>query len=341
MKKVLIPLLVGLAFTIAGCDEAESPRPQVVVETDVIILNEGNFGQGNATIDLYNSTDGSYRKDVFRSNNQGRPIGDVVQSMYMEDNFGYIVVNNSQKVEVVDLSTFKSVGAIQGLNSPRYFLSIGSDKAYVSDLYENAIQIVSKSQQSIVGRIPTGGWSERMVKIEDTVYVTDMTNNQLIRIDSKADTIMSRTQLIRQPSSLVVDKNDRLWVMCTGGFDEVKPTLYQLSTSGSKIKEIEFQSLNESPGSLVITDNGEDLYYLNKGVYHLHINDSILENTPLVPENGRLLYSLAIHPKSSELYIADAVDYQQNGVVYRYTQTGQLITQFKAGIIPGSFEFLP
>lgn len=333
--------LIALSLTIVGCEDVESPRPQVVATSDVVILNEGNFGQGNATIDLYNSTDQSYRKDVFRSNNQGRPIGDVVQSMSVEDNLGYIVVNNSQKVEIVDLATFKSVGAIQGLNSPRYFLSIGSDKAYVSDLYEDAIQIVSKSQQAIVGRIPTGGWSEKMVKIGDTVYVTDMTKNQLLRIDSKADTIMSHTQLIRQPSSLVVDKNDRLWVMCTGGFDEVKPTLYQLSTSGNKIKEFEFQSLIESPGSLVIADNGEDLFYLNQGVYHLHINDTTLENTPIVPENGRLLYSLAIHPKSSELYVADAIDYQQNGIVYRYTQAGQLITQFKAGIIPGSFEFLP
>ncbi len=332
---------VSLLLITAGCEDMESPRPQVVLESDAIILNEGNFGQGNATIDFYNSNDESYRKDVFRSNNQGRPIGDVVQSMSVENNLGYIVVNNSQKVEIVDLATFKSVGAIQGLNSPRYFLSISADKAYVSDLYEDAIQIVSKSQQAMIGRIPTGGWTEKMVKIEDTVYITDMTNNQLLRVDANADTIMNRTPLVQQPSSLVVDKNKRLWVMCTGGFDEVKPVLYQLTTSGSVIKSIEFQAINESPGNLVIAENGEDLFYLNQGVYHLHINDTTLENTPIVPENGRLLYSLAIHPKSSELYVADAIDYQQNGIVYRYTHSGQLVTQFKAGIIPGSFEFLP
>lgn len=334
-------IFIALSLCIIACEDIDNTRPQVILQSDVVVLNEGNFGQGNATIDFYNSTDQSFQKDVFRSNNQGRPIGDVVQSMYTEDNLGYIVVNNSQKVEIVELSSFKSVGVIQGLNSPRYFLSIDADKAYVSDLYEDAIYMVSKSRQAIIGRIPTGGWTEKMLKIEDTVYVMDMTNNELIRIDANEDSIMSRTLLRRQPSNLVADKNNRLWVMCTGGFDEVNPILYQLSSSGSIIKNIEFQSINESPGNLVIAENGEDMFYINQGVYHIHINDTLLESAPIIPANGQLFYALAIHPVSSELYVSDAIDYQQNGIIYRYTQSGQLVTQFKAGIIPGSFEFLP
>ena len=36
-------------------------------------------------------------------------------------------------------------------------------------------------------------------------------------------------------------------------------------------------------------------------------------------------------------YVADAIDYQQQGIVYRYSSEGELIDEFYVGIIPGAF----
>tara|TARA_R110002049_G_scaffold216946_7_gene388386 strand:- start:690 stop:1712 length:1023 start_codon:yes stop_codon:yes gene_type:complete len=334
-------LFVLISLIIAGCEKKETPRPQVYYDADVLILNEGNFGQGNATIDLYNASNKTIQNDVFRSNNLGRPIGDVIQSMYISNDTGFVVVNNSQKVEMVNLENLTSVGTINGFNSPRYFLPLGNNKAYVSDLYANAIQVVDIKRRVITANIPTNGWTEEMTQIDDTVYVTDMTNNELIRIDKTADTILGRTTLIRQPNSIVVDKNSNVWVLCSGGFDEVLPRLYQISTSGFIVQFFEFQSISMSPGNLIIDSNGEELYYLNESVFHHSISASALENNPLIPNESRLLYGLGFHPTRNELYVSDAIDYQQNGIVYRYLKSGELIHQFRAGIIPGSFQFIP
>lgn len=339
--KALIVVYTAVILLFFSCKKSEEPVPQVFFDMDVIILNEGNFGQGNATIDLYNSRDKSQRSDVFRSNNQGRPIGDVVHSMYVGKDTGFVVVNNSQKIEMIDLNDFKSLGTINGLNSPRYFLPISSKKAYVSDLYSNSIQVIDIQRKVVNSAIQTNGWTEQMAKIEDTVYVADMTNNELIRINSKVDTLLGRSALIRQPNSVVVDKNNTIWVLCSGGFDEVLPRLYQISTSGNVIQFFEFQSVSMSPGNLIIDGKGEELYYLNGGVFSHPITATQLANNPVIPKNGRLLYSLAIHPSSEELYVADAIDYQQNGVVYRYLKSGELVHQFRSGIIPGSFQFIP
>ena len=46
---------------------------------------------------------------------------------------------------------------------------------------------------------------------------------------------------------------------------------------------------------------------------------------------------VSIDPNTSEVYVADAIDYQQKGIVYRYSPEGELLDEFRAGIIPGAF----
>jgi hypothetical protein len=42
---------------------------------------------------------------------------------------------------------------------------------------------------------------------------------------------------------------------------------------------------------------------------------------------------------TSEIYVGDAIDHRQNGIVHRYAPSGKLIDEFKVGISPGNFGF--
>ena len=57
--------------------------------------------------------------------------------------------------------------------------------------------------------------------------------------------------------------------------------------------------------------------------------------------NGKrhLLYGLSVNPKNDEIYVADAIDYSQSGVCYRYTSDGELLDKFRVGINPNMFVF--
>ena len=44
-----------------------------------------------------------------------------------------------------------------------------------------------------------------------------------------------------------------------------------------------------------------------------------------------------VNPANGEVYIADAIDYQQQGKIYRYSPEGELLDEFYVGIIPGAF----
>jgi hypothetical protein len=59
----------------------------------------------------------------------------------------------------------------------------------------------------------------------------------------------------------------------------------------------------------------------------------------MIDADERLLYSLGVDPVSGDIYLSDAIDYIQAGLVFRYNRYGTLLDSFTAGIIPGSFCF--
>jgi len=90
---------------------------------------------------------------------------------------------------------------------------------------------------------------------------------------------------------------------------------------------------------LKINGSGDTLFYIDRGIRRMSISDTQLPAEPLVPEDTRLFYKIGINPVSSEIIATDAVDYQQNGYIIRYSPNGLRISSLQAGIIPGSVCF--
>ena len=85
----------------------------------LFICNEGNFQYGNATLSYYDPSTKIVQNEVFYRSNAMK-LGDVAQSMIIRDGIGWVVVNNSHVVFAIDINTFKEVGRITNLTSPRY-----------------------------------------------------------------------------------------------------------------------------------------------------------------------------------------------------------------------------
>jgi YVTN family beta-propeller protein len=308
---------------------------------DVLIINEGNFGWGNGSLSLYKPIDKTISNSVFQQANNSIPLGDVVQSAYQNNNNIYVIANNSGKIEVMEKTNFVSTATITGFNSPRYFYPVSQNKAYVTDLYSNSIQIVDVASNSITGSIVYNGWTEQLIMHNDTVYVCDMTNDNLLIINPNTDNIVDSVKLGVQPNSIVKDQNNKLWIMCDGGFNETNPQLIRFNPQTRAIEAtFTFPILGDSPGNLSINKTGDVLYYINSNVYQMTINDASLPLSALISNAGNTFYGLGIDPINEDVYISDAIDYVQNGLVFRYSSTGGLIHQFNVGIIPGNFLFI-
>lgn len=335
-------IAIILSLFLFACKDDDTVEPVTTGEATVLIVNEGNFGFGNASLSLYNPTSNEVNQKIFQVNNNGRPIGDVAQSATVIDDRIFIVVNHSNKIEVVNRSDFNSVGSIKDLNSPRYILPISPTKAYVSDLYEDKIYIINPQTLAVSGTIESKGWTEEMTLINNKAFVCHADSNQVWVIDVTTDEVIHKINTHIEPLSIRLDQNNQLWLRCSGGLNSGQGVLYKIDPLTFEVKKIitTFHG-RQKLGQIEIDKNGHFLYCLIEGdIYRYKIDDTDLPTLPFIKGANRLFYDLGYDSVNHELYVCDAIDYLQRGVVTRYNTLGEEGNTFKVGIIPGNILFL-
>jgi DNA-binding beta-propeller fold protein YncE len=345
IKQIQFLLAIVLLF-LTGCKDSYGPvnleeYDLLPNQLGVFIVNEGNYNGGNATLSYYLPDSLQVSNNLFSIVN-GQPLGDVGYSMMIRDSLGYIVVNNSKKIEVIDINSYEIVTTITGFSSPRFIEFIDDSKAYVSDLSSTSLGIIDLQTNMVSDVIPLGYTSEAMVMVDNKVFVTNWSfGNQVLVIDALNDILLDSVTVPLEPNSIVKDKFNRIWVLSSGGFmnDEI-PALTCINPANHDIiKTISFSSFNQNPTRLNVNGGGDTLYYLNQHVYQLPISSDEIYGEEFISSNERNLYSLAIHPDKSLIFVADAKDYNQAGDVYVYKLNGILVDQFTAGVIPSGFCF--
>jgi DNA-binding beta-propeller fold protein YncE len=224
---------------------------------------------------------------------------------------------------------------------------LNKDKAYITDLYAEQIAIVNPNTYQITGAILTPGHAstEQMVKWNDFLFVSCWSfDNTILVIDTRTDAIVGEIKTGKQPGGLVLDKYNKIWTLCDGGWSKSgttprTPMLQQIDPATRTIEKSFSLTTDAKPSRLAINGTRDSLLFINDGIWKMGVNQTTMGDRPFLSTANHLYYSLAIDPLTSELYLSDAIDYMQRGVVYRYSPLGAKIDSFKTGIIPGSFCF--
>lgn len=336
-----------------GCDNTPLPDPEddcldssqlpsapsLTPVSKVWIVNEGNFQWGNASLDWYAPATKQYSAGVFDSVNQ-EILGDVFQSISFFDQQAYLVINNSGKIEIVSTATGAALGTIQGLVSPRYFLPVSKDKGYVSDLYAGSIAIIDLTTNEVSGSIPLPGWTEEMRMINSKVAVTNVSSSYLYLLDPITDLPDDSVRISIGANHLEIDHTGQLWVSCSadlqtnrpGAFHRIDPTTWTVT------KTINFPD-GTGPSDIEMSADGTVLYYLNSDLFAMNVAADSLPDCPVVSAEGGLFFGLGIDPNNGDIYVADAIDYVQRGVILRYNKSGESLDEWRGGVIPAAFGF--
>ena len=341
MKNIISLLtLIAILFSCKKDSVPESTTTFGAISGSVYISNEGNFQSGNASISYFNPINSNVSADAYKEvNNQS--LGDICQSLKMINSKLFLVVNNSGKIVVCDPFTMKKITAITGLTSPRYIVSSGNNKAYVSDAYSNQVSIIDLNNNTISGTISINGWTEQMLLKDNKVYVTNSMTNYLYIINTANDNLSDSILISKGANSICEDVNGKIWVLCGGDYlNTFNGALYKINPTSNQIEtNFQFPS-NQFPMRLCIDGSQSKLYFINSNIYKMDISDSLLPNAPFITSIGNSFYGLSIDKKNDIIYISDAIDYIQKGKIIRYRNNGSVIDNFNAGIIPGDFLFL-
>lgn len=339
-------ILIVFCFCASLLSSCRSDKPKASVPGSLVsgshrvwVCNEGNFQQGNSELGIYNRDKLEYSSKVFAVANGTSP-GDVLQSIYFYNSLAYLVLNNSGKIGIVDTSNFSMLKEISGFDSPRYMLQVAPSKAYVSDLYADAVSVLDLDKDSILNSIPCGDWTDKMLQYQNKVFVTMPLHDQLYILDAVTDQVLDSISVSFGSNSLVLDENQILWVLCSGSGSENRPGgLYKIDPISHNI--LNQWSLSESklPSHLAIDEDGQNLYFLYEDLLKMNISDPNIPSSSFFPANGKVFYGMNIDKNRNEIYLANAKDFVQKGEAIRLDSSGVLISTFATGINPNGFYF--
>ena len=318
-------------------------EPFAQSQRGVFITCEGNFGWDNASLSFYDPAARSVENEIFIRAN-GMKLGDVAQSMTLHKGRGYVVVNNSGAVYVIDPATFRVTGVIEGVVSPRYIHFPNDTTAYITDLYDPRITVVDSRSNRIRGRIPMNGHksTEQMVQWGDEVFVNCWSyDDKILVVDAARETLVDSIEVGPQPSSLVLDRFGKLWTVTDGRTAGSPAALYRIDAATRRIEQTYTFAAGDHPSSVTLNGTRDTLYFINRDVWRMRVDAEELPVTPFLPYTQTTYYEVAVDPLTSEVYVADAIDYVQHGVVYRFTARGAAVDTIRVGITPGSFCFKP
>lgn len=350
-KSVIFIFLTIIAFSFSSCQQDEE-TPDIGPDK-VIVVNEGNFGEGNGSISLYDPDAQTVENNVFAQANGA--LGASVQSVSIYQDRVFMICFATDKIEVVDAETFERLAApIEDsvIISPRY-MSVAGKKGYISvwgafdenyNLNNSKVVVLDLNDYSIVNKIDTDPGPEDVLAVGNKVFVANRFSNTISVINTQTDLIDTTLVINTGPVQMELDQNDLLWISTTGGFDGT-PQFLQIDPETYKIKATVPAEGTGATGKFTMNANRDSLFFIGAApypatettVYGMSITASAISEDPLI--SGNSFYGIGIDPETNVLYLGDANSFQGEGTALRYNTNGTLKDNFPVGIGPNGFIF--
>jgi YVTN family beta-propeller protein len=337
---------IALFASVTGCvkDPVSALREVPVPSArGVYIINQGNFGRGNASLSYYDLVSFHVYNDVFTAVN-GKNLGDVAQAMTIRGSTGYIVVNNSQKIEIIDIATNLSTGTIStgSGSSPGQMAFVNDTLALVTDLYANALLVVDVTTRRVTGTIPVGANPAGVAIAGGKAYVSNsgFGSGRTVSVVSLQSLTMVRTvNVADNPGGVEITPSGAVYVVCTGSYDFTNPAndtpacIFVIDPASDVVTDSIFIGGHATDIGIGIDGIG----YVPSSTEVFRVDTRVDRVTGVFREGS--YFAVGVEVGSGDVYLADPKNYIQPGTVAVYAPNGQLRTQFDVGLIPGAFAF--
>lgn len=356
----MLTVAVALAV-LSGCrnDDVvvspdDRPSPDGYTNTSaykgMYVLCEGNMGSNKATLDYLDLATGTYARNIYPSRNPGKvmELGDVGNDIKPYGSRLWMVINQSNRVEVVSAATAKSLGSVDVPNAR--FLAFDGGYAYVSSYVgpvngksvRGEVYKVDTLTLQVVGRCAVGYQPEEMVVADGRLYVANSGGYSAMQglgydrtvsvIDLRTFDLSGEIDVAPNLFRLRKDRNGSLWATSRGDYDAVPSRIYELN--GSLVVD----SIDVAASDIAF--HGDSLLYMNGdgvGVYDLKSRRVVNPQLLRQPATDKIEtpYGLLVDASDGRVYVMDATNYVSSGKLYCFDGNGNWLWTQPTGDIPG------
>ena len=391
MKKIQLSITMILGVIISILSSCREDEHIVVSDVQIIrdkidpnskiagmyLVNEGNMGSNKCTLDFLDYTEGIYMRNIYPERNPTvvKELGDVGNDVQIYGNKLYIIVNCSNKVEVLDART----GArIQQIEIPHCrYICFRREHAYVSSYVAGvlidpnaplgAVFKIDTASLQVVDKVTVGYQPEEMVVLGDYLYVANSGGYRVPYYDNTVSVV--EFEGFRQEQQIVVglnlhrikaDKYGKLWVSSRGNYNDiyspygsVPSNLFVLDKRVGYNEMIVTDTINVPCSNMAI--HGDSLYLyshdydnitqqstLTYGIINIKTKKVVSKNfiTDGTEKEIKMPYGISIHPETGDIYVTDAKNYVSTGTLSCYNKEGKRKWRVSTGDIPAHMVYL-
>ena len=332
---------VMLCAALYSCDKIGNQEDGPKVYAGTYILNNGNWGDNDANIGIYDPATKQYISSAFYAANNQK-LGDLGQDVIVFGDEVYIAMNGSQTIWVADenLMIKKQINAdIEGTRlSPRY-MTADNGKLYVT-YYEGYVGEISGSEYS-VRLCPVGPNPEGLAIAGDKLYVAasggmsyPSYNNTVSVVSLSSFTEISSFEVNVNPAKVEASSNGQyVYISSFGNYADAAAKLQVYNVHTGVVSDVEYSSVS------AITKGANDILYILCGGYDENWNPlpgtvykhDMKNNKPLgtfVTDSTTLPNAYSISAGRDGYVYVGCSDYVNTGDVYVFNSNGKLHDNF-------------
>jgi hypothetical protein len=322
-----------LLFNISCSSSNDDVKP-LTYENGFFVVNEGNMSDKDAEV-TFVSRDLSVKQDkIYSTNNPGEVLS-ILQKVATNGDKAYLVVNDFNKIVVVNRTTFKKVAEITNqINSPRDIAFANGNIYVTNDNFTNqrSVTVYKISDLSFVTKIPLTDPTEKIVEAGGNIFVQNASygyGNKITPINTSTNTALNAITFPNGDVTKTISNGGNVYALAATATNSY---IYKLSNTGNITSTTTLTGIPNA--SNLQMENGKFYFTSANKIYSMDANSTTVPANPIITavDGGPYFTLYGFSVLDGKIFTSDVKGFTQASEVTVYsTSNSSKISTFTAG----------
>ena len=329
MKKYIFLSLTTICTCLIwlGCSDFGVEFSENANTSWVFVANEGNFGASNGSISMI---------DDYGKVTTVEEIGDVVQSIEVYNNKLIVLVNNSHKIKLYDISenglSLPGIEVSTDNSSPREMVIVNG-KLYFSNWESDDVKVFNLYNYVIETSIPVGEDPEGLITDGKDIWVANSGGNT-VSIINIATYNVETIDVGDGPQNLT-QHNNNIYISRTF-YDAEWNAFHGATKIGTSIVINDYENGGGACGGSVLVYEDNVYRSFEGGIARMETDLSLNEISKIGAYEQALIYHVEIINDNIWFTLTD---YNNTNLIKVVNNSGKEISSYNVGLMPGDLAY--